>query len=274
MRTACLAFLLAATLAPLPAKAADERERIDDAWLLTNLRFAVKRSRSELRADRTIGVYIDEGVFPPSAQAVIRRLDEAKTPPLLLLADDFTPEGLKGLKRIIVPGGWAPSILAGLGDHGQKALVRFVEQGGAYLGICAGAYVPCSKVRWEGETIPYPLGLVQGTAAGPVKGRAPWPTAETFDLQLDKKKRSRALYAGGASFEVKDAKVLARYPGGGAAAIEIKRRKGRLILTGAHVEFRTDKDADLLGQNNWAAGLKPGDARLFTAWFGRLTPAR
>jgi len=71
-----------------------------------------------------------------------------------------------------------------------------------------------------------------------------------------------ALYAGGASFDVPGAKVLARYPGGAAAIVSVRRGKGRLVLSGAHVEFRTGEDADILAQDAWATGLEPGDGGL------------
>ena len=97
----------------------------------------------------------------------------------------------------------------------------------------------------------------------------PYPQAEVFRLDLEGGGHEKALYAGGSSFQVEGATVLARYPGGRPAAIEVKKGRGRLLLTGAHVEFSARKDRDLLSEA-WAHGAKPGDARLFEVYRKRL----
>lgn len=277
-----LALLLALLLPPLlpvlvsyPSAVADEgaaadRERTDLRWLVRTLRFALERERRGARKEGKVGVYLGRGVFPPSGIAVVRRLDEMGTPPRLLFSGDVTTKGLAGLRRIVVPGGWAPSQLEGLGKDGRESLVEFVEGGGRYFGICAGSYLPCTYVRWQGRTSPYSVGLVRGTASGPVAGRTAWPTSEVLDLDLEKGGRRRVLYAGGPTFDVKGAEVLARYPGGEAAVIEVMCGKGRILLSGAHVEFSTRHDADLLTEGGWATGLDPGDAKLFAKFLRRL----
>lgn len=40
---------------------------------------------------------------------------------------------------LIVPGGWARFKSAALGPEGRRAIVRYLEAGGAYLGFCGGA---------------------------------------------------------------------------------------------------------------------------------------
>ena len=265
-----LVMLVPAAVHADEGDAAAAQKALDDHRLVRTLRFALARARQGVKETKTIGVYLGRGVFPPSGLAAVRRLDEADTPPRLLFEDDMTTQGLRGLKRLGMPGGWAPSLLAGLGAEGQKALVAFVKGGGRYLGICAGAYLPCRSVVWEGQTWPYPTGLVDGTATGPVPGRAPWPKAEVFDLELEKGRKHRTIYAGGGSFDVKDATVLARYPNGDAAAVEVKRGRGRLLLTGAHVEFDGRKDQDLLAEDGWARGLRPGDAAVWATFLDRL----
>ena len=267
-----LLVLLAVLLLPTARaeEATTERERTDLRWLVRTLRFALERARAGTEATGDVGVYLGQGVFPPSGLAAVRRLDEAGLEPRLLFASDVDKAGLKGLRLLVMPGGWAPSQLAGLGAGGQEALVAFVERGGRYLGICAGGYLPCTEIEWEGQVLPYPVGLVRGRASGPVPGRVPYPRAEVFRLELEGGGREPALYAGGSSFEVEGATILARYPGGKPAVIEVKKGRGRLILTGAHVEFSTRKDRDLLDEEAWARGLKPGDANLFETFRKRL----
>lgn len=240
---------------------AADRELLDERSLSSNLRFALARARVEPRGG--VGVYLGRGAFAPSAQAVVRRLEEARVRPKLLFAPDVTAAALKGLKTIVVPGGWAPSMLAALGADGQRALVGFVRGGGGYLGICAGGYLPCETVVWEGSAFPYPLRLVAGKATGPLADLAPWPSSAGVTLSLGRRE-AVALYAGGSAFEVAGAQVLARYPDGSAAIV----RKGRMILTGAHVEFAAATDRDLLA--GWADGVAPGDGALFRDLLAQL----
>ncbi len=247
-----------------------DRATIDSVWIERLLRFALERTRRGVAADGKIGVFVDRGVHPPSAMAVIRRLDEAKRAPRLLFESDMTDAGLDGLDIVVVPGGWAPSQLVAMKADGQAALARFVAGGGGYLGICAGGYLVCEDVVWEGAAWPYPIRLAPGTATGPIDGLAPWPQSEVFTLDLPKNRDARAIYAGGSSFDVKGAEVLAHYPNGSAAAIAFAHGKGQLVLTGAHIEYRESSDADLLAQDGWATDLKPGESALFNTFLDRL----
>ena len=42
---------------------------------------------------------------------------------------------------LVVPGGYAPNYSKELGKAGKEAIIEYVENGGGYLGICAGAYL-------------------------------------------------------------------------------------------------------------------------------------
>jgi glutamine amidotransferase-like uncharacterized protein len=251
-----------------------DRGVLDAAWVEQNLRFALDRARRGEAADGRVGVYLGRGVFPPSGIAVVRRLDEGKRAPRLLFETDVTAKGLTGLDVVIFPGGWAPSQRDVLGESGRTALAQFVNGGGNYLGICAGGYLPCSDVVWKQENFAYPLALADGKAVGPVPGLAPYPASQGVDLTLPGGKKMRALYAGGSSFEIKGAESLASYPNGTAAAVAVRHGEGLLVLTGAHIEFRDDRDADLLGQDAWAAQVKAGTADLFATFLARVAPKR
>ncbi len=231
-----------------------DRVLLDLRSLVANYRFT--HARGPAKKNARVAVYMGTGAFAPSAQAVVKRLDEAGHRPRLLFDGDVDAATLKGLRAIVFPGGWAPSMLVGLREDGQKALAAYVRGGGRYLGICAGGYLPCKNVRWEGRDHPYPVALVDGVADGPVPGLAPWPKSEVVALRPGKtgrnNKKLRAIYAGGAAFSVNGARVLARYEAGSAAAIEVNAGKGRLVLIGVHPEFDAT-DGDIL---TWAGGPK------------------
>ncbi|MDR1855570.1 MAG: hypothetical protein LBR22_00180 [Desulfovibrio sp.] len=52
---------------------------------------------------------------------------------------DGEPLGKQGISVLLVPGGSAARKAAALGAAGREAIVRFVEEGGVYMGFCGGA---------------------------------------------------------------------------------------------------------------------------------------
>ena len=77
----------------------------------------------------------------------------------LIEPEDLADGVLKELDVVVFPGGSARRQASGLGYVGAVMLKRFIERGGGYVGICAGAYLgahPGSKPRYEHER----LGLV------------------------------------------------------------------------------------------------------------------
>jgi putative intracellular protease/amidase len=243
-----LLLLAAAVLAQ------DTRELGDLRNLDRTLRFALERNGRAV--DSTVAVYLDRGVFAPSGLAVVRRLDERKRPPRLLFRGDLRADGLKGVATLFVPGGWAPSIRAGMGPEGRAAVKAFVKAGGRYAGICAGSYLACRDVVWANERFDYPIGLAHGTAIGPLDAIAAWPKAASVKVA-----GRSTLYSGGCRFVMPGAKVLGTYPDKTPAIIATTYGKGTVVLTGVHVEFVARKDKDLLAR--WADGVACDGGPLF-----------
>ena len=87
-----------------------------------------------------IGVCCGEGshrswlYFPP----LFRDLD---LPYDLLAEADLDLERLSDLDVLIVPGGDSVGILRAMGPSGWEAIKRYVAEGGAYLGMCAGGII-------------------------------------------------------------------------------------------------------------------------------------
>jgi len=50
---------------------------------------------------------------------------------------------------LVVPGGSASKQAAALGTDGTRAVVKFVADGGGYVGFCAGAYLACNNYAWS-----------------------------------------------------------------------------------------------------------------------------
>lgn len=56
---------------------------------------------------------------------------------------------LAGFELLIVPGGSASLQASKLGDDGKRAILKFVRQGGGYVGICAGSYLATTQYAWS-----------------------------------------------------------------------------------------------------------------------------
>lgn len=157
---------------------------------------------------------------------------------------------LETASLLVIPGGADLYYCEKLNGAGNRAIRDFVEQGGAYLGICAGAYYACAELEWakdEQDPIcgPRELGFYKGKAVGPVYdfledgdiGKC-WDAASVIEAGGD---RFPVLYSGGPVFAGDDsATTLARYadlPGQPAAAVECAVGKGRAILVSPHLEY-------------------------------------
>jgi putative intracellular protease/amidase len=75
----------------------------------------------------------------------LRALEGAGLPFMLLRAGDIRAGALEGLSALFVPGGWASHKIRALGPAGAARIRFFVEQGGAYIGLCGGAGLATSE---------------------------------------------------------------------------------------------------------------------------------
>lgn len=199
--------------------------------------------------DQRIAIYQGEGASPFSLPGALvltaRELIEGDW-------DSF-------ISCLIVPGGRDRPYHAALKGAGNRKIRGFVERGGSYLGLCAGAYYGCravdfdrglsSEVCEERE-----LAFFPGAGVGPAYGRG------TYDYASRKGARAARLssplgplyayYNGGCLFsgDLSSCRILARYldlPGTPPAIIACQIGKGRAILSGVHLEI-SPADLDLL----------------------------
>lgn len=57
----------------------------------------------------------------------------------LVRSEDVKKGGLRNYRMILVPGGWASNKIKSLGNEGVQEIIKFVGEGGSYLGLCGGA---------------------------------------------------------------------------------------------------------------------------------------
>jgi Biotin-protein ligase, N terminal len=56
---------------------------------------------------------------------------------------------LKPFNLVVFTGGSGSSQAAAIGEAGKNNVREFVKGGGGYVGVCAGAYLACSKFSWS-----------------------------------------------------------------------------------------------------------------------------
>ncbi len=197
-----------------------------------------------------------------------------------------------GASHVVVSGGDGFSIAESLKGEGFRRLKAFIESGGTYVGVCAGAYLPlpsslepfsefnisktkianidmCGK---EPPNVPPRVSVRYGSCSivHPIRGEV--------ELEVDGRKLLAPLYGGPAFLEPPEDRVLMRYKGftveselqmrkalaeqmipGKVAAVSCAYGKGKLLLFGPHLEHPRYPEANLLFLE--MLGLRPGEAR-------------
>lgn len=205
-----------------------------------------------------IGVYNGPGTWSDGIKAFEKFLNWKGISHSRIGPNDINNNDLRGTyEGIYFPGGDASYYWAAINENGIQHIRDLVNDGGAYIGICAGAYFAADVVEWEGGTYDYPLDLFMGTAGGAISSIAPWPdyTMTTINMnqsnQINKYEppTELMLYYGGPAFyphsgcSVKTTATWAAY-GNKKAIINFKYGSGRVLLIGPHPEIEEDSNRD------------------------------
>lgn len=207
-------------------------------------------------------VYADEGVSPYYLRHLIRWLKQALPTEANLeicrVGADFLlydPVWELSTRLLVIPGGADRPYHKKLHGLGTVRIDNYVREGGSYLGICAGAYFACKSLRFDepnGEVLVASrgLGFFPGVAVGPAYGNLFSYTspvgvrAASLVLEHFGSSRCSALFNGGPYFDQADSypeiTVEARYedlPSQPAAIISRQIEKGRVVLSGLHIEY-------------------------------------
>lgn len=171
-------------------------------------------------------------------------------------AADILDGVLTPADTLIMPGGADLFYVEKLNGAGNQIIRAFVEEGGIYIGICAGAYYGTARLDWDNGDIAgtRELAFYQGTAIGPIyefieDGDITKSWRKTVTLEWADGTITHSHYQAGPVFEPDAdcaAEVLARYadlPGVPAAIVKCRVGKGTAILSSPHIEV-TQATAD------------------------------
>ncbi|MDR1026551.1 MAG: hypothetical protein LBL47_04035 [Lactobacillus sp.] len=154
-----------------------------------------------------------------------------------------------------MPGGASTPYRKKLEHYGDDKIRSFINDGGVYFGICAGAYYACNKTEFEMDIANMaiettnPLNLIDAKAIGtlhkeynikPYSKSAASATVSRVKWNDDNEEHF-TLYHGGPRFDVKDKniQVLATYndiSGDYPAIIRKPYGKGSIVAVGVHFE--------------------------------------
>lgn len=94
-----------------------------------------------------IGLYSGNGISVSCLKETVEALFNMGFRRISLLPGPLTPEDLRALDVLMVGGGDSFEILRSLGKEEARMVRQFVESGGIYVGICAGALLPLKPVN-------------------------------------------------------------------------------------------------------------------------------
>lgn len=160
---------------------------------------------------------------------------------------------------LVVPGGRDVPYVSSLANA-NTSIISYVQRGGAYLGICAGAYYASRRIEWETGTKmevsgDRPLGFFGGVCKGSVYPGFAYESedgaravfvedVETGELVHGMYHNGGGEFVGAESFP--STTVLARYTEGEGegkvAAVCCRVGKGTAVLWGTHPEYSLFKE--------------------------------
>jgi len=219
-----------------------------------------------VKKPKKIFIYLDDGVDPFGFNQTVhffkKKLCETRYVIEPVNSQKIIQGALqKGCALFVMPGGRDLPYLHALGKSGCEQICRYVEEGGSYLGICAGAYFASGYVDFQrggrhevqGER---ELKFFPGRAVGPaifpkLFQYQSYAGAYAVDV-LYEKVVMKVYFHGGCFFSEEsisqDIEVLARYQHvqcSFPAVISLCRGKGKVILSGVHLEMSTEALIDL-----------------------------
>jgi putative intracellular protease/amidase len=96
-----------------------------------------------------VAIYSGQGVTPGDDEQVKACLPKSKGFDVTLITAKEVGDGsLDKFDVLIHPGGSGSGQAKALGDDGRRRVRKFIERGGGFVGICAGAYLASAEYPW------------------------------------------------------------------------------------------------------------------------------
>ena len=99
---------------------------------------------------KNILIYNDEGASQDCVTALLKYYNDQAQ--FISGVDLQSDDWIQQTKVLIMPGGRSLPFYKTLGKTGNQNIIQFVEQGGCYLGLCAGAYYASGETIFANST--------------------------------------------------------------------------------------------------------------------------
>ena len=212
---------------------------------------------------KKILIYIDKGVDSSSFQSIVESLEKNNVSfgfEIEKIDSKFLLESCwqKDCELLVIPGGRDIPYYEALKGKGVSLISEYVNSGGSYLGICAGAYFASNEIVFEKDKLhevveKRDLSFFPGRAVGTIYSDKP------FSYQSQRSAHSALIqhadnaiytyYNGGCYFEKaedfsSDVEILAQYKNANlhnvAAIVLCQVGRGKALLSGVHFEISCD----------------------------------
>ncbi len=198
------------------------------------------------------------GAYPGLLVATARAVEYAGHQPLAIRDQEIYWLDLDRARydAVLFPGGWAGGYWNQLA--GYEYIVRdFVNAGGAYVGISAGAFYAADEIIWNGEQFNYPLDLYPGILEGPIDDLPAFPEHTLTPIAVDDPEPSipdgtyDTWYQGEGWYHepIETGTVVGRYDHEGAnrgkvAMLRHEYGQGRCVYPNLHLEMEEGDSRD------------------------------
>lgn len=219
-----------------------------------------------------VAIYADAGASKKDSPQVQRCLPaEMDFEINSVTAEEIRAGMLKEFDVLIHPGGSASKQAETLGEEGRERVRQFVDEGGGFIGICAGAYLASANYPWSLNLLDARVVDSEHWARGKGEVQLRLPPAGRMALGVDRETvaihyNQGPLLAPGENPEIADYELLAAFeteiaengapPGVMKGTTAIARGafgKGRVVCFSPHPEKTPGRDAFLRDAVRWAA---------------------
>ncbi|MGL4393645.1 MAG: BPL-N domain-containing protein [Brevinema sp.] len=234
-------------------------------------------------------VYNDKGVSQNCLQALLAFF-ELNFPqyPLQIVNSDTILDYLDKSSLLVIGGGADLPYAEKLNGTKNLAIKNHIRLGGAYLGICAGAYYACSSINFTGDGYEIhqdrELSLFEGVGVGSLPeltGGHYFSESSLAKSVVTLNNQESFYYHGGCAFDkLNGVEILASYQDNlKPAIIRGKFGEGRFLLSGVHFEVTKTRYEDFKiapeycvsnHENEIQTSLREGDSEQIISWIKDL----
>lgn len=111
-------------------------------------------SPAKIESRIRVALFDAEGSFGQGVPRITAQLNARTNVALTLVKPEEIQSGrLTNYDVVIFSGGSGSKQAEAIGEKGRAEVKKFVEQGGGYIGICAGAYLACDGFSWGAKVL-------------------------------------------------------------------------------------------------------------------------